>query len=113
MWIELPKETASEGEEVCHVMYAALTSQDQYKDQTQTGMGKEFSGVTSSGRRVMGVHCPVSSHFNWIILSSNLKENLILWITFSFLLERNKLWLKKLLPIYKIKIEKCYKESLF
>lgn len=68
VWSELPNKTASEREEVCHVMYAALTSQDQYKDQTQTGMGKEFSGVTSSGRRVMGVHCPVSSNFDWIIL---------------------------------------------
>lgn len=59
VWSELPKETASEKEELCHVMYAGLTFQDQYKDQTRTGMGKEFSGVTSSGRRVMGLHCPV------------------------------------------------------
>lgn len=75
VWSELPKETASEREEVCHVMYAALTSQDQYKDQTQTGMGKEFSGVTSSGRRVMGVHCPVSIQLGGAM---NFKENFIL-----------------------------------
>ena len=58
-WQDLPDQTVGEGEEECCIVYAALTSQDQYREQTRRGMGREFSGITSGGRRVMGLHHPV------------------------------------------------------
>ena len=58
-WQDLPDQMVGEGEEECCIVYAALTAQDQYREQTRRGMGREFSGITRGGRRVMGLHYPV------------------------------------------------------
>ncbi|XP_062605841.1 fatty acid synthase-like [Saccostrea cucullata] len=60
VWRELPMESENKTEdtEVCQVFYASLNTKDRYRDQRGPGLGSEFAGITSSGRRVMGLHCP-------------------------------------------------------
>ncbi|XP_061181837.1 fatty acid synthase-like [Saccostrea echinata] len=60
VWRELPMqpENKTEETEVCQVFYASLNTEDQYKNQRGPGLGSEFAGIASSGRRVIGLHHP-------------------------------------------------------